>query len=456
MYIYNAGGGALIGNDDAIGPDSYFRWTVPADGEYLLSIQDHLKKGGPTYAYRVEFQPVIATSTTSIPKVALYSQERQTIVVPRGNRFATLVSAGRGNWGGDAIYGAEGMPAGMKLTADTLLNGYDVFPVVFEADKDAPVAGSLGHLTASHVDPKQKVVSSFTQQVELITGAPGQSIYWAPVVDRTAFAVAEEAPFKINIVEPKAPLVQNGSMNLKVVAERKSGFTGPITVYPLWNPPGTSAASAVTIPEKQNEVLLPMNAAGNAPPRKWKTAVLASATVGNGPVWVSSQLATIEVAAPFVAFNMERTASEQGKDTELFCKVQHLAAFTGAAKVTLYGLPPNVTTTQMEITKDTKEFAFKLNVPKTAPAGMHRNLFCQVVLTHNGEAVTANTGYSELRIDVPIPPKTGTPVAAKPATPQPMATPNKPPEKRLTRLEKLRLEQQEREKAQQEGTAPKK
>jgi hypothetical protein len=197
-----------------------------------------------------------------------------------------------------------------------------------------------------------------------------------------------------------------------------------------------------------------MNAAGNAPLRKWKTAVLASATVGNGPVWVSSQLATIEVAAPFVAFNMERTASEQGKDTELFCKVQHLAAFTGSAKVTLYGLPPNVTTIQMEITKDTKEFAFKLNVPKTAPAGMHRNLFCQVVLTHHGEAVTANTGYSELRIDVPIPPKTGTPVVAKPATPQPMAQPNKPPEKRLTRLEKLRLEQQEREKAQQAGNPP--
>ena len=47
----------------------------------------------------------------------------------------------------------------------------------------------------------------------------------------------------------------------------------------------------------------------------------------NGPVWVSSQLAKIEVAAPFVTFAMERTASEQGKDTELFCKVQQVAAF---------------------------------------------------------------------------------------------------------------------------------
>jgi hypothetical protein len=451
MVIYNASGGGLISNDDAIGPDSYFRWTVPADGEYLLSITDHLKKGGPTYAYRVEFQPVIATSTVTIPKVALYSQERQTIVVHKGNRFATLVSAGRGNWGGDAIFGAEGMPAGMKLLADTVPNGYDVFPVVFEADEKATIGGGFGQLTCVHADPKQKIHSSFSQTAELIVNAPGQSIYWSPTVSRTAFAVADEVPFKIQIVEPKAPLVQNGSMNLKVVVERKAGFTAPITVYPLWNPPGTSSASAVTIPEKANETLLPMNAASNATAKKWKTAVLASATVGNGPVWVSSQLATIEVATPFVAFNMERTASEQGKDTELFCKVQQMAPFEGKAKVKLFGLPTGVVTTEMEITKETKEFGFKLTVPKTAPAGQHRNLFSQVVLTHQGESVVANTGYSELRIDVPIPPKSGQP----PPNPNPVVTkppePGKPPEKRLTRLEKLRLEQQEREKGQAGG-----
>jgi hypothetical protein len=164
---------------------------------------------------------------------------------------------------------------------------------------------------------------------------------------------------------------------------------------------------------------------------------------------VSSQLATIEVAAPLVAFNMERTASEQGKDTELFCKVQLNTPFQGKAKVTLLGLPPKVATREMEITKETKEFAFKLAVDKAAPAGQHRNLFCQVAFTQNGEPVVMNTGYSELRIDVPLPPKPNQPVVAKPATPAPQPMANKPPEKRLTRLEKLRLEQQEREKAGQ-------
>src|SRR5262249_4207792 len=96
---------------------------------------------------------------------------------------------------------------------------------------------------------------------------------------------------------------------------------------------------------------------------------------------------------------------------------------------------------------------FKLAVDKTSPAGQHKNLFCRLVVVKDGEPVVHNLGYSELRIDVPIPPKAGQPAAAKP-TPQPTPQPGKPPEKRLTRLEKLRLEQQEREKAAQEGSAP--
>ena len=73
-----------------------------------------------------------------------------------------------------------------------------------------------------------------------------------------------------------------------------------------------------------------------------------------------------------------------------------------------------------------------------------------MVIDRGGELITGNTGGTELRIDVPLPPK-----ADAPATPKgPAATPPAgQPEKRLTRLEKLRQEQEEREKA---GTPPKK
>src|SRR5262249_55269688 len=157
--------------------------------------------------------------------------------------------------------------------------------------------------------------------------------------------------------------------NLKIIAKRKTGFTGAITVFPIFNPPGVSSASAVTIAANANETVMPMNAAGNAQVRKWKTAVIAVADPGKGPMWGSSQLATIDVAAPFVTANMERGAVEQGKETDLLVKVQHLTPFDGKATVKLLGLPFKVTAPDMEITKDTKEVLFKITTDKTSPAG---------------------------------------------------------------------------------------
>ena len=50
---------------------------------------------------------------------ASQSQERQTIVVPRGNRYGTLIRATRADFGGDLALEAEGLPAGVKMTAET-------------------------------------------------------------------------------------------------------------------------------------------------------------------------------------------------------------------------------------------------------------------------------------------------------------------------------------------------
>lgn len=443
MIVYNAQGGGLVGADDAIGPDSYFRFAVPEDGEYLLSIQDHLGKGGPAYFYRVEITPVQPRVTLSIPKVDIfgYSQERQTIAVPRGNRYACLVNFARGDFGGPLILGADNLPKGLTLHADTLPESVDTEPVVFEAAADAPLAGTLATLHARHADPNVKIPSFFDQSVILV-GVGNVGIFWKHHVDRAAVAVTEEVPFKVSIVEPKVPLVQNGYMNLKVVAERKPDFKAPIAVYPLFVIPNVGAASGVTIPEGQTEVLLPINAAPNAPARKWKIAVLATADFGKGPVWVSSQLAELEIAPPFVTFAMERAAGEQGKTVELFCKVQHHRPFEGVAKVHLVGLPPKVTAPVMDLTKDMQELTFKVALDPASPPGTHGNIWCQVYVPLNGDTMLHNVGGTQVRIDVPLPPQANAP--PPPAQP---AEPAKPAEKRLSRLERLRLEQEQREKA---------
>jgi hypothetical protein len=121
-------------------------------------------------------------------------------------------------------------------------------------------------------------------------------------------------------------------------------------------------------------------------------------------------------------------------------KITKAVDFAGEAKVTLIGLPNKVTTDPQTITQDTSELVFHLKTDPESPPGETKSLFCQVVITQDGEPIVHNLGTGRLRIDAPIAPKTKSPA---PAAPTAAAAPSKP----LSRLEKLRLENQERAKA---------
>ncbi len=444
VYVYDAAGKRLASNDDSRGPDSYFRWQVPADGEYFLWVRDHLKNGGPDYVYRVEMQPVQPKLTVGIPRTTRYGQERQQIYVARGNRFATLVSARRENFGGQLVLDGKDLPAGVTMHAEPMPDYQSTMPVVFEAAADAPIAGKLVDFTARLDSPDREVVGHFSNNALLVRGSPGQSEYWTKTVDRLAIAVVEELPYKIEIVQPKVPIVQNGSMQLKVVAHREEGFTAPITVQFPFRPPGVSASSTVTIPEGKTEVNYPVNANGSARVGEYVVYAIASADVGGGAGWASSAPTKLRVAAPYLQLALERTACEQGQETEIFCKVTPTTEFPGEAVAQLVGLPNKATTENMTFTKDTKEFSFKVKTDAATPAGRHKSLFCYVTVTENGEPIRHRLGSGELRVDKPLPKET------KPA-PKPVvvaetkpAEPGKKPEKRLSRLEQLRLDAKKR------------
>ena len=133
MFLAINGQAPFVSNDDAVGPDSYFRVTMPVDGEYILFLTDHLKKGGPTYFYRLELTPVSPHTNMGVPKVALYSQERQSFTVPKGNRFATLVSASRVDFGGELAIGLDGLPAKVTVETEKMPAFMTTVPVVLEA-----------------------------------------------------------------------------------------------------------------------------------------------------------------------------------------------------------------------------------------------------------------------------------------------------------------------------------
>ena len=446
LTIYKGDGAQIAENDDAGGPDSQLRWDAPTDGEYLVSVRDHLGKGGPEYVYRVEFKPVAPSLTLGIPEFARNSQERNTVSVPRGNRFATLIRVGRGDFTGDVAFTAPELPAGVTMANDVIAGNVNEAVAVFDAAADAPIAAKLTPLAGENVQNKA-ITGSFVQSLDLVYGPPNNTVYYRQSVDRMAVAVTEDVPFKIDIVEPKVPLVQSGAMNLKVVATRKEGFKAPITLRMLWNPPGVGSANEVVIPEGQTEVMYPLNANGDAALRAWKIAILALSDAGKGPVWTSSQLTSLTVAAPFLTMQIPMAAGEQGKPSPVLCKIQQLQPFDGEAQVQLVGLPQKVTIEKnpLPITKSSADVTFNAALAADAPVGQHKSLFCQVIVMKDGEPIVHNIGGGGvLRIDEPPAPKPNAPapppVAVAAAVPAAPAVATTAPPKPLSRLEKLRLE----------------
>ncbi len=189
--------------------------------------------------------------------------------------------------------------------------GGDV-PVLLTANEVAGLDAGLVDVEGVFGDPSHLISGGFKQRTALVRGQNQVEVF-AVNTRRMPVVVTQAVPFKIDVVEPKVPLVRDGAMDLKVVATRQGDFKAPIAIRMLYNPPGVGSSGSIVIPEGQNEATIPLTATGDAEILKWKIAVLGEATVGDGPVLISSQLAALDVAEPFLAFAFQAAAVEPDK-----------------------------------------------------------------------------------------------------------------------------------------------
>jgi hypothetical protein len=388
LEILDAQGKFLASNDDAAGPDSSLKFTPTATTNYFVRVRDTLGRGGREFAYRVEIAPVVPALGVKIPEVARNdTQSRQFITVPRGNRFATLISAKRENLGGELAFDITNLPPGVTLLSKTMPGNIDAMPLVFEAATNAAIGAQLLDLTVVGTNGAAQITGKFHQDVELVQGVPNNANYYSTRVDKFCVAVTKEAPLKLRVVEPAVPLVQAGSMRLEIVAERATNFDEPINLQMIWNPPGVSSQSEATIGKGETNVFYQLNANGGAELRSWQITLLGHAQVEGGQLYVSTQPAKLEIAAPFVTGKIETLWTSPGAPGKLTVNLETPKPFEGKATIRLAGLPDKVTAAEKEITKDDHEVVFDLTVDPQCPLGSHKNLFCTLDIKDKGQVI---------------------------------------------------------------------
>ena len=250
-------------------------------------------------------------------------------------------------------------------------------------------------------------------------------------------------------------------MDLKVMARRKPGFTAPIAVSLPWNPPGISSKREdrhSREPGRSDDLaqrrrgrttstwkIVVNGTYTEVPPGPPPTNAAARRRVRGGRLTVSSRLTKLSIAAPFLTVKFTNMSVEQGKEVDIGVTITKAVDFAGEAKATLLGLPNKVTALPVTLTKDSTEAVFHVKTDGSSPPGEVKNLFCQVVITQNGEPILHNLGAGRLRIDKPLPPPRTAPTAAKTTITSAVSAPSAR-SRPLSRLEKLRQESKARAK----------
>ena len=396
VRVRSAEGKAIVGNDDERGaPDSYMRLTAPADGKYLLEIEDHLGRGGEAFVYRVEVTRPAAAVDVAIEEQRRY--ESQIVEVPQGNRAAVMVSAARRDASGPLRVEFGDLPPGVTAEALPMAAEDGRTAVLFTAAEDAAPHAALCSVAAISDAADKPVASRFRQQTWLVRGTNNRPV-WNHFADRAAVAVIDPAPFRITLAEPAAPLVRGGSKELRVSVDRDKGFDDAVAVKMLYNPPGVSSNASITIPKGQSEAVVPFTAGASAALRGWRLIALGQANV-NGRVSVASNYATLTVAEPFVGLTFATASAEQGSTLDYSAAIEVKTPFEGKANAELLGLPPGLTAEPVEFDAQASAVTFKVAVASSARVGRHKQIVCRVTIPVAGEPVVHGLSTSELRID---------------------------------------------------------
>ncbi len=408
----------ITGNDDANGPDSVVQVTVPDEGSFLLRVNDFQQRGGPTFVYWIDVEPVSPQVTVSVPPAQTRTQQRLVVAVPRGNRMALYFNAARTSCDDPAILNFADLPAGVAALTAPIEQPASGGLVVFEAAPDAPLGTAMAAvrvLRGAGEQPHQ--VGALRQGTDMVYGSPNRTTYRTALGDRLAVAVVEEAPVTIEVEQPAAPIARRGILELKVKVKRAPEFDGTVRVELPFKPPGISS-STVDVKPDQTDVTVPLNASADAPVKEWKIAVAASLVAsaasksdqkqarraGRGS-WIASRPVTLSVIEPLVELAAEKAVVEQGAATTLIFKASKPTSFEGTAKVRLMGLPVNTDAPVLDLKAGSEAIEFPVKVAADAPAGKHDNIFCRIEVPRGGAFIIHQTPATSLRIDRPLPPE---------------------------------------------------
>jgi hypothetical protein len=383
--------------------------AIPADGDYILGLEDSESGAGPDHVYRIEVEPARNEIYTHVTAPDGYQMPRLNgFIVPQGGRWTLEVQLAQGlgnEYKGEVELEAKGLPRGVTMIAPRFGKGVTRMPVQFVAAPDAEPQSALIELLARPVE-KGAQLDSGSRQGFALTNRSGELPWHFVWLDKFALAVTQPAPYEIELEPPAIPLVQGGDLTLKAKAIRHGDFKDAIELVADWLPPGVSKGSVVTIPAGKDEGLYQIQANDKAAKGTFQIALNASTTGGDsysgiGRVRVSSKFAELKIMEPYVTLDILHSSVEQGKQSQVVANIHQNQPFEGKAVARLQQLPKGVTMLEPapEITAKDTQVTFRIAADKDALAGLNKGISCELTFSQAGQTFKLHSGSGVLRVD---------------------------------------------------------
>ena len=387
ITVFNVAGETISQNDDGIVHDSKLRFVPPTSGEYKVSIRDQLGRGSATSVYRIEFRSLEPRLQLQIPS----SDENTlpTLIVPRGAHVPLLLGCRRQNYVDEVKLSAVQLPSGVSCEPSIIESGNHLGMAMFHATEQAALGAKLISMRGESDTSQTKVYGELLQNVGLVFGQPRKSIYHSIDFSQFPIIVTEKSPFSISVVEPQAPLVQQGKLGIKVAIARDDGFADDITLSLAYAPPWIRGPEEpVVAAEGESVIEFPLEADPEADARNWKIAIVGTARTPRGLIRIACEPFRISVARPYLNLSINRMVSPTSSDAVIKCQLEWEQTAELAGEATLRGLPKDCEVSPQTVRPGQEMIEFPLRIGKDAPPAVHNTLFVELVIPEKGENVT--------------------------------------------------------------------
>lgn len=368
--ILNKDGGQVVAAEDSGTNEGLVAFKAPADGDYVLVVEDLNRRGGSEHAYRI-------TVSSNPPQFSL-AASLDTFNIPVGGVVLATVTAVRTGHAGNIELSATNLPPGVTASKSVIGVGRNDAVMTLQAPADLP-AGALFGISivgTARIGEADVVVPA---DIGGVLKARNNNMRWAPAhLGGYVAAAAAPAPgFSWRMEPAEVVFGKDLSAKVKLISTRAAGFEETVAV--AITPPQNGLPAGVTIAVKnidkgQTEAEITISANNQAPLGDFTAGLTGTLKQGDKTA-VQGMALRLKLAAP-MTIKLDPAGGKIAKSGELVLKaiVERNPAFTGPVNVTLQNLPAGITAAPAMIPADQTSVDIKLTAAADAAAANVANL----------------------------------------------------------------------------------